>query len=259
MAACWELIILKYGADVANIGALSFIKVIDECLHHDLDDCQTEEEFLSAIRREIFNQCEKITNGIKNLWFVPSPFMCVCMENLTDDGAKYNNFGVHGVGVASAADSLAAIVKYLYREKRWTKTEFVQAVDENFENAPEILHRLRYETPKVGQNDDFVDNYLVFLLNCFADTLDGKTNCRGGKYRAGTGSAMYYLWHADEIGASPDGRRKGEPLGTNFSTSLFAKTGGPFSILQSMTKFRYHQSRLIGRQEDHLRWSVQRQ
>ena len=88
----------------------------------------------------------------------------------------------------------------------------------------------------VGQNDDFADSYLVFLLNAFSDTLEGKINCRGGKYRAGTGSAMYYLWHANEIGASPDGRRKGEPLGTNFSTSLFAKTGGPFSIVQSLTK-----------------------
>ena len=31
-------------------------------------------------------------------------------------------------------------------------------------------------------------------------------------------------------------QKKGQPLGTNFSTSLFAKTGGPFSIVQSLTK-----------------------
>jgi formate C-acetyltransferase len=153
-----------------------------------------------------------------------------------DNGGKYNNFGVHGTGIASAADSLAAIVKHVYREKRWTKEELIKAVDEDYQNSPEALHILRYETPKVGQNDDFVDGFLCFLLKTFALCLEGKTNCRGGKYRAGTGSAMYYLWHANEIGASPDGRRKGEPLGTNFSTSLFAKTGGPFSILQSMTK-----------------------
>ena len=64
----------------------------------------------------------------------------------------------------------------------------------------------------------------------------GKKNCRGGIYRAGTGSAMFYLWHANEIGASPDGRRKGEPFGTNYSPSLYAKIPGPVSILESFTK-----------------------
>ena len=47
---------------------------------------------------------------------------------------------------------------------------------------------------------------------------------------------MYYLWHANEIGASPDGRKKGEPFGTNFSASLFAKIKGPLSVIQSFTK-----------------------
>lgn len=236
VAACWELIIPKVGADVANISALSFIKVIDECLHNDLLRSKTEEEFLSAVKVEIQKECDEIASGIQNLWFIPSPFMNVCMAMPVTDGGKYNNFGIHGTGIASASDSLSAIVKYIYREKTLTKEELMKGVDENFENDPTLLHKLRYETPKVGQNDDFADNYLVFLLNAFSDALEGKVNCRGGKYRAGTGSAMYYLWHANEIGASPDGRRKGEPLGTNFSTSLFAKTGGPFSIVQSLTK-----------------------
>ena len=61
-------------------------------------------------------------------------------------------------------------------------------------------------------------------------------NERGGCYRAGTGSAMYYLWHAEEIGASPDGRRKGEAFGANYSPSLFAKLKGPLSVIKSFTK-----------------------
>ena len=47
---------------------------------------------------------------------------------------------------------------------------------------------------------------------------------------------MYYLWHADEIGASPDGRRAKEPFGTNFSPSLFARINGPVSVIKSFTK-----------------------
>ena len=47
---------------------------------------------------------------------------------------------------------------------------------------------------------------------------------------------MYYLWHANEIGASADGRLRGEPFGTNYSVSLFAPVKGPISVIGSMTK-----------------------
>ena len=47
---------------------------------------------------------------------------------------------------------------------------------------------------------------------------------------------MYYLWSADEIGATADGRRKGEPFAANYSISLITRTDGPFSLLRSMTK-----------------------
>ena len=46
---------------------------------------------------------------------------------------------------------------------------------------------------------------------------------------------MFYIRHASEINASPDGRRKGEFLPANYSPSLFAKVKGPLSIIQSFT------------------------
>lgn len=99
-----------------------------------------------------------------------------------------------------------------------------------------MLATLRYETPKMGQNNDEVDSISKTILDWFADSLRGKKNCRGGIWRAGTGSAMYYLWHANELGASPDGRLKGEAFGTNFSCSLFAKIPGPISVISSFSK-----------------------
>ena len=88
----------------------------------------------------------------------------------------------------------------------------------------------------MGQNDDYADESGVFLLDAFSKTLEGRKNEYGGVYRAGTGSAMFYLEHAAKIGASPDGRRKGEPFSANYSPSLFAKVGGPMSVIASFTK-----------------------
>lgn len=236
VAACWEFIIPKVGADVANIGALSFPKVIDVCLHRDLPNCESFEEFLNCVDEEIRTRTDALCDSIRNLWFVPSPFMNLCMKGGIYEGGKYNNFGFHGTGIATAADSLAAIKEYIYEKKTVTPGELIQAVEKDFEGYDSLLEFLRYEAPKMGNDDDRADSMGVWLLHHFAKSLEGKKNCRGGIYRAGTGSAMYYLWHAAQIGASPDGRRKGEAFGTNFSPSLFAKINGPISVIKSFTK-----------------------
>ena len=236
-AACWEFIVPKVGADVANIGALNFPKVVDNALHKHLLTSETYDDFAKEVKKEINAECDIICGNLKDLWFVPSPFMSVMCNNATIwNGGKYNNFGIHGTGVATGADSLAVIKKYVFEEKSISKEELLDAVDTNFENAPELLHKLRYEAPKMGNNIDFVDDIAVWLLDTFSDALKGRKNCRGGIYRAGTGSAMFYLWHANEIGASPDGRLKKEPFGTNFSASIFADIKGPLSVIKSFSK-----------------------
>lgn len=236
VAACWEFIIPGVGTDVVNISAMSYPKAVDTALHGGLEKANSYEEFFALVKEEIQKECNIICRRINNLWFLPSPFMRVLMDCDIYNGGKYNNFGIHGTGISTAADSLAAIKKYVFEEKSIGKADLIRAIDENFENTPELLHKLRFEAPKLGNNDDFVDSIATELLDAFSDALKGKTNCRGGIYRAGTGSAMYYLWHADRIGASADGRRAKEPFGANYSVSLFAKVKGPVSVIASMTK-----------------------
>lgn len=242
VAACWEFIIPKVGADVANIAAVSFPKVVDTVLHRDLTNCTAFDEFEHCVKAEIKKSCDEICDKIKDLWFVPSPFMNICMDCDIYTGGKYNNFGIHGSGVATAADSLEVIRKYVFEEKSVTAEELIEAVDSDFEKHSELLPKFRFETPKMGNDIDEVDELAVKILDWFADGLEGRQNCRGGVFRAGTGTAMYYLWHANEIGASPDGRRKGEPFGTNFSASLFAKINGPFSVVRSFSKPHYERA-----------------
>lgn len=236
VAACWEFIIPGVGTDVPNIGALSFPKVIDECLHESLASCPDMEGFLAAVEAKVQESCNTICDGIHDLWFVPSPFMNVMMGFAICKGGAYNNFGIHGTGIATAADSLAAIERYIFNERKFTAEALIEAVDSDFRVNSHILPLVRYEAPKLGGDSEVADTYACRLLDAFAKALQGKKNCRGGIYRAGTGSAMYYLWHAAQIGASPDGRRKGEPFGTNFSPSLCARIPGPLSVIRSFTK-----------------------
>jgi len=117
-----------------------------------------------------------------------------------------------------------------------SKEEILDAMKNDFAGQDALLHKCRFETPKMGDHDEHVDDLAAMLMNWFADSLEGERNERGGVWRAGTGSAMFYLRHAEELDASPDGRRKGEAFGTNYSVSLFAQVKGPVSVIASMTK-----------------------
>ena len=236
VAACWEFIIPKEGGDVPNIGAASFPRAVDEALHKDLTRAENFAAFFTSVKKELSILCDEVIEANVFERYLPVPFMNVVMGHDVSLGGKYNNFGIHGCGIATAADSLAAIKKYVFEEKTLTPEELIRAVDRNFENDPELLHMLRYETPKMGQNDDYVDDIATELLDAFAEVLAGRRNCRGGIFRPGTGTAMFYLRHAENLGATPDGRRAGESFGANYSTSLFAKVKGPVSVVASMTK-----------------------
>ena len=235
VAACWEFIIPALAEDVVNIAALSFPKTIDECLHEDLLSAPTYDDFKIAIRNRIEKDTQAIMQSVANLHFVCAPLLDGLM-NYPDNKPKYINYGMHGVGISTGVDSLTAIENHIYDLQDISKQELIEAVDKNFEGYPEILHKLRYETEKLGSDEQTSNQNLSFLLDCFSSYLNKKPNDKNGIWRAGTGSAMYYLWYAENIGASPDGRRKGEPLSANYSVSLFAQTS-PFSLLNAMTSF----------------------
>jgi len=242
MAACWEFIIPGNGMDIPNIGAVSFVKVVNRCIERNLKQCKDFDSFMLAIKEEVRNELDSITQEHKHLYMEPSPYQSLlmngCIERAKDIsyGSIYNNYGIHGTGISTSVDSLAAIKKFVFEEKNISKDEIIYAVGNNFEDQQDMRIKLKYYAPKMGQDDDFTDDIAVKLIDIFAESTDGLINERGGCYRPGGGSAMYYLWHVKDIGASADGRKKGEPLSANFSPSLDVKLNGPVSIIRSFSK-----------------------
>lgn len=249
VAACSEFIVPGKAMDIPNIEAVSFAGVVSDAVSEDLLNCESYEVFTVCVRDKIVRQVEEIQQKIRNLFVFPAPFVSLmidgCVENARDVslGAQYNNYGLHGTGVATAADSLEVIGRYVFGDGSLTKKRLVQAIENDFAGEEDLLTKLRYHTPKMGSNEDCVDQRAVWLLDTFADVLEGRRNERGGIFRAGTGSAMYYVWHTKDMPATPDGHRAGEGLGANYSPSLFVRAKGPVPVLHSFAK--PHLSRVI--------------
>lgn len=245
VAACWEFIIPGRAMDIPNIAALSFADALLAALPG-LKTADSFDAFLELVHDKIVIQVEKITQSLKNVYMEPALLLSLMMDGCIESGrdislgCRYNNYGVHGTGLSTAVDSLAAIEKFVYKEKILTKDRLLSAIESNFDSEDTLLNQLRYDGPKMGNDENEVDRFASYLLDWFADALEVKVNDRGGIFRPGTGSAMYYIWHSKDICATPDGRQQGEPLACNYSPSLFCHCRGPVSIIKSFSKPNLH-------------------
>ncbi len=240
VAACWEFIIPGVGMDIPNKDKLSFPDCVNTVIKRDLEKCSDFSEFLIYVDKEIKDRCKEIPKRNPKPFFRPAPFMSVlmdgCTERLTDItlGSKYNNYGVHGFAVATAADSIAAVNALVFNGFTEPK-ELIKALESDFEGYDALRNKILTKTPRMGNNDDAVDGYAVMLLNSFAEGLSGLKNDMGGIIRAGTGSANLYAI-GRETGATADGRQADDYMPANYSPSLNVKLDGPFSIISSFTK-----------------------
>ena len=241
MAACWEFIIPGRGMEIPNIGALPFANIVDEAIRESLETCGGMDGLKARIREKIFESVRDTLDRRKNLYVIPSPYLSLffegCMENERDIslGCVYNNWGLHGTGLAPAADMLAAVEAQVFAGKVAPKA-LLDAMSDNFARADALRDALRYHCPKMGNDDDRADGYAVWLLDVFSEAVKGHRNERGGIVRAGTGSAMYYITHAAALGATADGRERDVPLPANYSPSLNIRLNGPVSLIKSFTK-----------------------
>ena len=238
-AACWEFICPGVGTDIPNIDAISLLGCVDRVMRESAGEDTGYEGILERVREKIRREIDGITRSHDNVWFYPAPLLSSITKQKEgwrdiSHGLRYSNYGIHGTGIAPAADALSALRHIVFEEGKMTLAEFVEALDANYDGYESIRYEIIHNTPRMG-NDREADELGATLSGWFSDALEGKRNDRGGVWRAGTASAMYYIRHADELGATADGRVKGDYLPANYSPSLNTKLRGPMSLIRSFT------------------------
>ncbi len=236
VAACWEYIVPNTAMDIVNIDAMPLAEVAHETITDCLPYAGSFEELLQEFSCRLCARAVQMVRKHSCLYMEPSPMASLLMRGFLEakhdisEGGKYNNYGVHGTGFSCAVDQLMAVKTLIFEEKSIEKKELLDALSRNFEGSEPLRHQLRTKAPKLGR-DEASRMLANRVIKMFADSFMGLRNERGGCYRAGTGSAMYYLWHSRELPATADGRDAGQPLPANFSPALFITDTGPLSVL----------------------------
>lgn len=169
-----------------------------------------------------------------------------CIErglNMKEGGAVYDFISDLQVGIANLADSLAAMKKLVFEEKKITPTELWEALQSDFaDEKGEEIRTLLQNAPKYGNDDDYVDRLVVDAYQVYIDEMKKYHNTRygrgpiGGIYYAGTSSISANVPQGAGTLATPDGRHAGEPLAEGCSPSHAADKNGPTAVFKSVSK-----------------------
>ena len=174
---------------------------------------------------------------------VPSPFASAMIDgplekgvDLTRGGAVYNSTGVQFMGFSNVADSLYAIDRAVFDEKRFSMGDLAEWLSEDWTDAEEVRVYLAKRIPKYGNDHDGADAMAVRVMNHFCDVLADHRNFRGGTFWPGIFSVGFHITMGAFSGASPDGRFAGDHLGNGITPSNGAAVNGPTALLNSVTK-----------------------
>ena len=178
--------------------------------------------------------------------FYPCTWQSVFMEDCVErglpkeqGGARYN-FGGPGtcVGFADAGDSLAAIEKVIFIDKKWTMKDLCDALDANFEGWEELRKDL-IDAPKFGNDNEFADKWCRYAHNLYNTSILKRRNLRGGVLQPGGVSMSVFVPHGAVCGALPSGRKAGEALANGVGAALGCEFNGLMANFNSMGRINF--------------------
>ncbi|MDD3186565.1 MAG: glycyl radical protein [Anaerostipes sp.] len=170
-------------------------------------------------------------------------------KTLKQGGAIYDFISGLQVGIANMADSLAAIKKLVYDEKKITRNQLIEALEDNFtkKENKEIQNMLINDVPKYGNDNDYVDNLVVEVYDTYLDEIKKYPNTRygrgpiGGIRYGGTSSISANVGQGMATKATPDGRKAGTPLAEGCSPAHAMDKNGPTAVFKSVSKLPTHE------------------
>ncbi len=212
------------------------------------EDFRSFDELFTAFRRQLKYFIDikiKGNNIIEKIYSreLPAPYLSILIDDCIlkgkdyhSGGARYNNSYIQGVGLGTITDSLSAIKYNVFDKKIVSMKELLEAIKDNFENNEILRQRLLNKTPKFGNDDDYADDIMKQVFEAYFEFIDGRPNTKGGHYRVNLLPTTVHIYFGKVMGATPDGRKAGEPLSEGVSPVQGADRKGPTAVIKSLGK-----------------------
>lgn len=211
-------------------------------------DFASYEEVKTAFFRQFDNLCRHaviLTVEAQRLHRdrVPRPFLSSCIEHcmecgkdLSRGGAQYN-IGpvVTGIGLAVVSNSLAAVKKLVFEDKICDMDTLLKALRANWEGYDDLRSRVQ-ECPKYGNDDDYADDIAIEVANHFYDEVHQYKDIFGSPFLTAFMGISNYIPMGRVLGATPDGRKNGDPSSEGVSPYVGSDRSTPLAAMRSTAK-----------------------
>ncbi|WP_207637523.1 trans-4-hydroxy-L-proline dehydratase [Desulfotruncus alcoholivorax] len=209
---------------------------------------KTIEDLLDAFKRQLKYFIDvkiKGNNIIERLYaaHMPAPFLSIVIDDCiakgkdyNDGGARYNTNYIQGVGLGSITDCISAIKYHVFDQHNLTMQELLEALRVNFAGREKVRLLLLNKTPRYGNDDDYADDIMKMVFDIYYNEVNGRKNTKGGVYRINLLPTTCHVYFGSVIGATPDGRKAGEPLSEGISPVQGADRKGPTAVIKSAAK-----------------------
>ncbi len=210
---------------------------------------KTYEDLESALSKQLryFTKLlitvSRISENVHSRYF-PTPFASALVDDclkrgkhLLDGGAKYGSDLDCLAGAVDVSNSMAAIKKVVFEDKKIPMGELLEVLKDNFVGH-EDTHRLLLAAPKYGNEDEFVDQIVRKSYDEFYDEEMSYKSFLGKDDGRPWGVVVSgHSWFGQHVGAQPNGREAGKAL-TDGSISATPGTDrkGPTALIHSASK-----------------------
>ena len=210
---------------------------------------QTWDEFFNAWKEQIKfiikhtvdinNLCEEVKGE-----YIRQPYLSTmvrgCIEkglDITQGGPELSFITIEGVGFATTVDSLLAIKKLVYEDKKYTIAQIKDAIENDFKDNEVMQTFLRNKAPKYGNDEDDADELARLIMEIWSDECWKYKSPTNFQYRPGMLSWNYWAGaDASLTIATPNGRNNGSFLSNAICPTDGADMKGPTSVTNSVGK-----------------------
>ncbi len=158
-------------------------------------------------------------------------------KDVCDPSISRGNSWITAFTWVENADSLAAVKKLVFDEKKYTMAELKEALETNWEGKEEMRLDFVKNAPKWGNDDDYVDDIMLRCLRSAARFSREIKDPMGNNWPILPENVSGNIHYANVVGALPNGRRLGDALydgGISPGPGLDKK--GPTAVLKSCGK-----------------------
>lgn len=164
----------------------------------------------------------------------------VCMNSCKDIHSKFIEGGLDFVpmdmvGFGTAVDSLAAIKKLVFEEKKVSMHDLLEALECNFEGR-ENIRQILLNAPKYCNGEQFADDIGYNIEKIAVSYFNKYQRKGGGQFDIRQVPITTHIPAGAVVAATPNGRKANQYLSEGASASHGADKKGPTAILLSNSK-----------------------